>query len=196
MVIRAQLVSLHESAHAAIKTGCCVGLIAGALSAVASTIAIEPDSVGYIASMTSTAAGIAILVVISIAFGAICGFAIGGMEAAASFSIATIAARRTMSRRAVFVVLGFMCTAANVSFAAIASIALLGIDGVGTLDYIGPTIVVIATAGTTGIFGWAHSLDWPERIDIRESAAPRRDRDSETLRQDGLIDALQSRLHD
>ncbi len=193
--MRARLISLHESSRAVISTGCTVGVITGAFAAAASVAAISPNDVGFLDSMTENIVSIAVLLITGIMFGAVCGFAIGGVESSASFAIAMMAAKRQLSCRGTFVVLAFVFTAINVSVDSIASVVLLGTGGDGAIDYVGPAAVAIATLVTTAIFGWAHSLDWPQQIDIRERPV-QVERSGETLRHDGLIDSLQSRLHD
>ena len=187
---------LHESSRAVITTGCAVGVVAGVLSAIGSVAAIESTDIGYLDPMTENAFSIAVLLIAGIAFGAVCGFAIGGVESAASFAIAMMAAKRTMSCRTTFVVLAFVFTAINVSAVSIADVVLLGTDGEEGIDYFASAVVAIATIATTAVFGWAHSLDWPQRIDIRTEYVPRNESSSQTERNEGLIDALQTRLHD
>lgn len=196
MVMRARLVSLHESSRAVISTGCTVGVIAGAFAAATAVAAIDPNDIGFLDSMTENAVMIGILLITGVVFGGVCGFAVGGVESAASFAIALMAANRRLSCRGTFIVLAFIYTAINVSLVSIASVVMLGTDGTGAVDYVGPAEVALATLVTTAIFGWAHSLDWPEQIDLRDQVAPRTERSDETVRHEEFVDALQSRLHD
>ncbi len=166
------------------------------MAAVAFVLAASNTDLEYVSVMFGNLLGLGVLLVLAIGFGAVTGSAIGSIEAAASFAIALVAANKGLRARSVYTTMGLICIAINGTFATLSAVIFLGIKGDAGGDFIGAIIVVLATIGVAAIFCWAQSLDWPEPIDLRESARDRSPRTDDTVEHRDFVNSLQTRLHE